>query len=315
MVDTTIYGMGKGAGNLPCELLLGYLKYDIKNVMNFIENYMIDLFKKYEWGYLHKYMITGLYNSTTRYGEFIMNDKNNNYNNLIEIVSDKSINKLKFTKDISNKKISVCIPIKLNNERCPGKNTRLLNGKPLCHYLFEVLLEVKKEIDIDIYVFCSDESFKEYLLPNIIFLKRESWLDSNKITFNILFEEFKKIIKSDYYILSHVTSPFIKLNTFINSIKKVIYEGYDSCFPVKNLNDFIWIDNMSNYNSEKIPRTQDINNTYMEIPAFYIFTNNVYEEYKTRIGKNPYKYLIESEECIDIDTEEDFKNAEIFNII
>ena len=47
----------------------------------------------------------------------------------------------------------------------------------------------------------------------------------------------------------------------------------------------------------------------MEIPAFYIFTNNVYEKYKTRIGKNPYKYLIKNEEFIDIDTEDDFENA------
>ena len=41
-------------------------------------------------------------------------------------------------------KIVSIIPIKLNNERLPGKNTRLLNGKPLISYVEESLLACSK---------------------------------------------------------------------------------------------------------------------------------------------------------------------------
>ena len=57
-------------------------------------------------------------------------------------------------------------------------------------------------------------SFKEYLLPGITFLKRESYLDTNKVSFNILFEEFKKQNKSDYYIFTHVPQIFDKVTYF-----------------------------------------------------------------------------------------------------
>ena len=52
-------------------------------------------------------------------------------------------------------KVTAFVPMKLNNERLPGKNTKAFtNGKPLCQYILNTLLKVK-EID-EIYVYCSD---------------------------------------------------------------------------------------------------------------------------------------------------------------
>ena len=39
-------------------------------------------------------------------------------------------------------KVVSFIPIKLNNQRLPGKNTMMLNGRPMCDYLFETISEV-----------------------------------------------------------------------------------------------------------------------------------------------------------------------------
>ena len=56
-------------------------------------------------------------------------------------------------------KIVSFIPIKLNNQRLPGKNLMDLEGKPLCNYLFDTINQVdtiqKK------YVYCSDEKIKK----------------------------------------------------------------------------------------------------------------------------------------------------------
>ena len=58
-------GMGRGAGNCPMELLLGFLrnpKFDLRPVVELIENYIEPLKKDVEWGALVPYNITGQLN-------------------------------------------------------------------------------------------------------------------------------------------------------------------------------------------------------------------------------------------------------------
>ena len=68
------------------------------------------------------------------------------------------------------KKTVAVIPIKLHNQRLPGKNIRPLGDKVLCQYLFNTVNCVKN-ID-EVYVFCSDESICQYIPNGINFLKR-----------------------------------------------------------------------------------------------------------------------------------------------
>src|SRR3989339_396120 len=64
-VDATVYGLGRGAGNCPLELLLGFLKnpkFDIRPVLDLISKEFIPLREKIEWGYIIPYAITGMLN-------------------------------------------------------------------------------------------------------------------------------------------------------------------------------------------------------------------------------------------------------------
>lgn len=75
-------------------------------------------------------------------------------------------------------KVAAYIPIKLNNERTPGKNIKEFgDGTPLCSFMFRTLSKVKG-ID-QRYCFCSDEQIKRYLPSEINFLKRSVSLDSS----------------------------------------------------------------------------------------------------------------------------------------
>ncbi|MEA3290315.1 MAG: aldolase catalytic domain-containing protein [Campylobacterota bacterium] len=68
-LDVTISGLGRGAGNCPMELLLGFLKnpkYNLVPVLEFIEEYIIPLEKELDWGYSIPYMITGQLNEHPR---------------------------------------------------------------------------------------------------------------------------------------------------------------------------------------------------------------------------------------------------------
>jgi len=64
-LDSTINGMGRGAGNCPTELLLGFLKnpkYKLRPILQCIQNVMMPLQKDMEWGYQLPYMFTGQLN-------------------------------------------------------------------------------------------------------------------------------------------------------------------------------------------------------------------------------------------------------------
>jgi len=70
-LDSTIYGMGRGAGNCPTELLLSFLKnpkFDIRPIISIIQEIFIPMKAKVEWGYHIPYMITGILNEHPRSG-------------------------------------------------------------------------------------------------------------------------------------------------------------------------------------------------------------------------------------------------------
>ena len=209
-------------------------------------------------------------------------------------------------------KVVSFIPIKLNNQRLPGKNTMLLNGRPTCDYIFETISNVDT-ID-EKYVYCSDEAIKSYIAPyedkGLKFLKRDTYLDGFQIKGLEIIGQFVKDVDADIYVLTHVTQPFTKGESIKNALDKVISGEYDSAFSAVFLQDYMWMNGKPfNYDMKNIVRTQDLNPIYMETGSFYIFKKDVFTELGQRIGEHPYICEINQFEAVDIDTAEDFEFA------
>ena len=205
-------------------------------------------------------------------------------------------------------KIVSFIPIKLNNQRLPGKNTMMLNGRPMCDYIFKTICEVKG-ID-ERYVYCSDEAIMPYLPEGLNFLKRDPYLDGFQVKGLEIVDRFVKDIDADIYVLTHVTQPFTKASSIEYALQKVVSGEYDSAFSAVVLQDYMWKDGKPfNYDMKNIVRTQDLDPIYMETGAFFIFRKEVYTELGQRIGNNPYIHEIDQFEAVDVDTAEDFEFA------
>ncbi|MCD8298129.1 MAG: acylneuraminate cytidylyltransferase family protein [Prevotella sp.] len=209
------------------------------------------------------------------------------------------------------------VPIRLNSKRVVGKNLKLLGGKPLMCYILDTLTHVNG-IDV-VYVYCSQESVKDFLPDGVRFLKRPEFLDRDETLGKEIYEEFTKTIDADVYVLAHTTSPFMRAQTVENALNKILNGDYDSAFSAEKIQTFTWFNGSPlNYDLKEIPRTQTIQPVYVETSAFFMFKRDIWKIHKQRIGFKPYMALVDKIEGIDIDWPDDFlfadKIIEAYNI-
>lgn len=209
------------------------------------------------------------------------------------------------------------IPVKLNNQRVPGKNLKCFDdGTPLISFIQKAVLD-SKLVD-KAYIYCSNEAVKEYLLPGMNYLKRPEFLDGDGCNCNDIIKEFMKVVEADTYVVSHVTGPFTKSKSIDACIEKVLSGEYDSAFMAKRMQEFLWSQGQAlNFDIQNFPRTQDLTPIYSETPGAYVFRKETFEKYGRRVGINPYIYEVSEIESRDIDYSEDFEiaNAIYMNIL
>lgn len=206
-------------------------------------------------------------------------------------------------------KIVALIPIKFHNQRLPGKNIKPLGGKPLISYIQETLKKVKG-ID-DIYVYCSDERIKPYLLDGVKYLKRSEELDKDSTKINEVLKSFACDVSADYYLLTHATAPFISAESIQSGVDAVLNGKADSALSVERLYDFLWKDGVPmNYDPANIPRTQDLDPIYKETCGYYIYSRYLILNENRRVGKNPALIEVSEIEAVDINNADDFELAD-----
>ena len=201
------------------------------------------------------------------------------------------------------------IPIKLNNERVPGKNTKCFaDGTPLMELIQMAALDAT-EVN-DVYVYCSNPAVNRYLQPGVKFLQRPESLDGSEINCNDIIREFMKVVDADIYVVSHATGPFTRGSSIDACIRAVKTGKYDSAFLAKRIQEFLWQNGTAmNFDIQNFPRTQDLIPIYSEAPGAYVFTKETFLKYNRRVGVNPYIHEIDEIESRDIDYPEDFEIA------
>lgn len=213
-------------------------------------------------------------------------------------------------------KIVAVVPVKMNNTRLPNKNIKAFtNGEPLCRYIFNTLLKV--DLINEVYVYCSEESIKDYLPEGVIYRTRSVFLDTDRASMTDVLKAFAGEVDAEIYLMTHTTAPFILAESIEAGLNAVVNGGYDSSFAAKKVQDFLWMDGRPfNYHLDCIPRTQDLPVMYQETSGFYIYNKSVIDKLGRRIGDTPYIVEVDEIEAIDIDEPGDFAIADaVYNYI
>ena len=210
---------------------------------------------------------------------------------------------------VNKQKVVAFIPIKLNNKRVPGKNTKtFFDGTPLMHFIQKTCL--KSQMIDAVYIYCSDDTVKNYIFPGPKFLTPPEELDGDDKNANDIIRSFMREIDADIYVNAHATSPFARVETIDACIEKVASGKYDSAFCAENIKTFMWTNGKPvNFNPDCFPRTQDLPDFYGETSIAYVFTKDSFIKNNRRLGIKPYIHEVGKIEAMDIDYPEDFDIA------
>lgn len=202
------------------------------------------------------------------------------------------------------------VPIRLNSKRVVGKNMKPLAGRPLLYHVPHTLLQVEG-ID-EVYVYCSSEAVVPHLPEGVQWLSRPDTLDSDSTLGAEIYDAFVTAVPADIYVLAHATSPFLKAETVAKALSAVQSGAYDSAFTAEAVRTFTWYEGRAlNYDQQHIPLTQTLEPIYTETSGFYMFTRELWQKHRRRIGFSPYMAVVDRIEGIDIDYPDDFALAEI----
>src|SRR5574338_1203728 len=140
-------------------------------------------------------------------------------------------------------KLVALVPMRHNSERVPGKNYRLLAGKPLFHHILDALLQcpeiTRVAVDTDSPVIM-DSLRQNY--PQVTILERPEHLRDGATPMNEVLLHDTSMVEADLYLQTHSTNPLLRPQTISRAVQTLSshYPTYDSLFAVTRIQTRLW---------------------------------------------------------------------------
>jgi CMP-N-acetylneuraminic acid synthetase len=208
-------------------------------------------------------------------------------------------------------KIIALVPMRHHSQRVPGKNYRMLAGKPLYQHIIETLLAVP-EIS-GILVDTDSQPVQEGLrrdFPQVMVVDRPAHLRADDIPMNEILLHDTALVEADFYLQTHSTNPLLRPETVARAIRTFLAEhpAHDSLFSVTRLQTRLYDQHGKalNHDPNVLLQTQDLPPVYEENSCIYIFSRENLMRRHNRLGERPLLFEIDAAEAWDIDEELDF---------
>jgi len=194
--------------------------------------------------------------------------------------------------------------------RIPNKNIKNFGDSSLLEIKIKQLLQVVPQVyvnsDSEIILKAAD---KLGAIPVL----RDPKYATSEVPINEVYAEVTKSVPHEHILFAHVTSPLIKTSTIQYCIDQYnnLPKPYDSVCTVQLLKKFIWYKGKSiNYNSSKMPRSQDLPNYHMIAFAINILPKKLLLNLKNIVTNNYFPIELDEIEAMDIDNKIEFELAE-----
>jgi 4-hydroxy 2-oxovalerate aldolase len=93
IVDSSVFGMGRGAGNLPTELITQYInsnygyRYNVTPLLNIMDRYLDKIYVESPWGYSSPYYLSAINLCHPNYANFLMAKRTINIEDISKILN------------------------------------------------------------------------------------------------------------------------------------------------------------------------------------------------------------------------------------
>jgi len=212
------------------------------------------------------------------------------------------------------------IPVRGGSKGVPGKNRRLVGGKPLVVWTIEQALAAHPEMDV---LVSTDD-------PQLAEIAREAGADvpflrpaelardetaTEPVILHAIAHREAEGRRPDAVMLLQATSPVRLPGTIDRAISQFEQTGVDSLVGVVAQTPFLWRQGepaFAHYDIDARPRRQDITADgffYRETGSLYLTRTEIYQTRGNRLGGNVGLFVMDDIEGIDIDTEIDLNLA------
>lgn len=209
------------------------------------------------------------------------------------------------------------------SKRIPRKNIKIFCGKPIITYSIEAALQSK--IFDEIMVSTEDEEIRRVAEQNgakVPFMRSEKNAGDMAMTHEVILEVLKSYKKRgesfNYLCCIYPTAPFITPNNLIQSYTLLKETNADTVLPIVKFSFppqrcLVVEDNLAVYKWPEyhLSRSQDLEPLYHDCGQYYFLKTESFLKTKTIITKNTVPIIVSEMEVQDIDTNEDWKLAEL----
>lgn len=212
------------------------------------------------------------------------------------------------------RKIIALMPLKANSSRVPGKNFKLLEGRPLFRWMLDKLLasEHIDQVVINTDALAELEAAGLPINSKLLIRNRRQELRGDEVSMNLVLKDDIDNTDADIYLMTHTTNPFISLNTINKAINELNQaDNADSLFTVNRMQTRFYDKDCQaiNHDPNNLIPTQDLEPWFEENSCMYLFTKESFNKTAARIGEEPIMFETNKLESVDIDEPQDWQLA------
>lgn len=212
-------------------------------------------------------------------------------------------------------KIICMIPARMGSVRCPMKNIRMFNGKPLV--VHSIKTAIQSQCFAEIWLNSESSVIGQIAIEKgIQWHNRPDILADNNATSQHFVEEFLRKHDCDYVVMFDPTSPLVSADTVKHFCSWVSGGKYDTILSVEKIESECFLDGTPiNFEIDKKTNSQDLTSTEKITWALTAWRKKSFLKTadKNKCGTyngNVYRFVMPKMEAFDINTETDFDIAE-----